>query len=277
MKSLAVRGTLAAFLVCLGATATGCKAIPVEMHTTTHIQHADGTVEHKETHWKGTLDELPAQLGKAGEDLEQVTAKMAKELTDVPPPGQVKLGTLHPSFAKYEGKDGQDFLVGAKNKDGTPIDFKYVRLGAPSYDEFFKTAQEIYAICWQTKQTVHRLREASAAVLKTNVDASGAVKAQVDKAIGTAGADADIVAELKALSEMAQNLSALVSQLAQKVGKLVQTGEGLVAGAAASLTNPKVATHLGLVKEGLTDSIAVIKQSGVLMVDLGKDLTGYGS
>jgi hypothetical protein len=263
--------------VLLVGAALGCSSIPVQMHTTTHIQHADGTVEHKETHWQGTLDQLPAQLGKAGEELGAVTAKMAKELTDVPPPGQVKLGDLHPALKKHEGEKGTDFLVDAKNPDGTPIDFKYVRLGVPSYDEFFKTSQEIYALVYQTKQTVHRMREASAKVLDAKIDAQADVKAQVDKAIAQGGADADIVAELKNLSEVSQQLSVLVSQIAQKISKLVSAGQSLVAGAASSITNPKVVAHLDLVKEGLTDSVKVIQESGSLVVSFSKELAGFSS
>ena len=105
-------------------TALGCSSIPVQMHTSTTIQHSDGTVEHKETHWQGTLDQLPAQLGKAGKELGAVTAQMAKELTDVPPPGQVALDDLHPSLAKYKGQKDADFLMEAKDADGKPIEFK---------------------------------------------------------------------------------------------------------------------------------------------------------
>jgi hypothetical protein len=274
MKISVTRGALS--ILALGAS-LGCSSIPVQMHTTTHIQHADGTVEHKETHWKGTLDQLPAQLGKAGEELGSVTAKMAKELTDVPPPGQVKLGDLHPTLKKHEGEKGTDFLVEAKNADGTPIEFKYVRLGVASYDEFFKTAQEIYALVYQTKQTVHRMREASAKVLDTKVDATADVKAQVDKALAQGSADADIVAELKNLSEVSQQLSVLVSQIAQKISKLVSAGQSLIAGAAGSITNPKVVTHLDLVKEGLTDSVKVIQESGSMVVSFSKELAGFSS
>ena len=71
--------------------AVGCSHIPVDFHTETHIQHADGTVEHKSSDWHGTLDQLPAQLSKFGTELADVTAQMGKELTDVPPPGRVEL------------------------------------------------------------------------------------------------------------------------------------------------------------------------------------------
>ncbi len=44
--------------------ALGCDSIPVEMHTATTVQHSDGTVEHKETHWHGRLDGLMAGFSK---------------------------------------------------------------------------------------------------------------------------------------------------------------------------------------------------------------------
>ncbi|HEY8079989.1 MAG TPA: hypothetical protein VIF62_37920 [Labilithrix sp.] len=256
--------------------AVGCGAIPVEMHTSTTIQHSDGTVEHKETHWHGTLDQLPAQMGKAGKEFGDVTAQMAKELTDVPPPGQVALDDLHPSLAKFKGKKGQDFLVNAKDESGKPIEFKYVRLGVPQYDDFFKTAAEIYALVYQTTQIVGHLRQASGAILSTNVDANADLKATVDKATGQSNADPEVVGRLQTYAEEAQTLGVLIPQIAQKIAKLIQTGEQLVASAASSITNPKIIAHLDLVKTGIVDSVKVIKESGGLMVGFSKDLTGFG-
>lgn len=253
----------------------GCSSIPVQMHTTTHIQHADGTVEHKETHWQGTLDQLPAQLGKAGKELGAVTAQMAKELTDVPPPGQVALDDLHPSLAKYKGKEEADFLVNAKDDGGKPITFQYVRLGVPQYDDFFKTSQEIDALVYQTTQVIGQMRQLAAKINGSSVDAGAEVKTSVDKALG-AGGEAALTAKLQALAEEAQTLAVLVPQIAQKIAKLVQTGEALVAGAAASITNPKVVAHLDLVKTGLVDSVKVIKESGSIMAGFAKDLGGFG-
>jgi hypothetical protein len=263
-----------ALLAC--ATTVGCSAIPVEMHTSTTIQHSDGRVEHKETHWHGTLDQLPAQMGKAGKEMGAVTAQMVKELTDVPPPGEVQLEDLDPSLAKYKGKKGQDFLAHAKDDDGKKIEFKYVRLGVPQYDDFFKTAAEIYALVYQTTQIVGHMRQASGAILSTNVDASADLKATVDKALGKGDADAEVTSRLQLYVEQGQTLAVLVPQIAQKIAKLIQTGEALVASAATSLTNPKVIAHLDLVKTGLVDSVKVVKESGGLMVGFTKDLTGFG-
>jgi hypothetical protein len=268
---LALRPLLFSIVV---ASGLGCSQIPVTMHTETHIQHADGTVEHKSSEWHGTLDQLPAQLGKAGAELGEVTSKMAKELTDVPPPGHVELKDLSPSLAKFQGKQGSDFLVTAKDAKGKPITFEYVRLGHPSYDEFFKTAQEIYALVYQTTQVVGQMRQLASKLLDTKIEANASLKGSVDKAI-SGNADMALIADLKEMEEMGTVLAVLVPEIANKLGKLVQAGEALIAGAATSLTNPKVVAHLGLVKDGLTSSVKVIKESGSLMVDFGKTLSGF--
>lgn len=244
------------------------------MHTESHIQHMDGTSEHKSSDWHGTLDQLPAQLSKAGKELGEVTAKMVKELTDVPPPGKVELKDLSPELAKHQGQHDRDFLMSAKDEKGQPITFTYVRLGVPSYDDFFKTAQEIYALIYQTTQVVGQMRQVSAKLLDTGVDARAELKATVDKAMKV-DSDSKLTLRLRAFTEMAQTLAVLLPQIVERIGKLVSTGEALISGAATSITNPKVVTHLGLVKDGLVDSVKVIKESGALMVTFGKDLAGF--
>src|SRR5215472_18939100 len=106
--------TMRPFALFALVSCAACSAIPVHMNTSTTIQHADGTVEHKETHWKGTLDQLPAQLSKAGDELADTTGKMVKELTNVPPPGHVKLGDLGPAIVPMQGDPQCDFLVAAR-------------------------------------------------------------------------------------------------------------------------------------------------------------------
>jgi hypothetical protein len=265
-------------LAAAAALATACGAIPVQMNTSTTIQHADGTVEHKESHWEGTLDQLPGQLAKAGQELGEVTSKMAKELTDVPSPGKVELKDLGPGFEKYQGKRETDFLSQAKDADGKPITFSYVRLGVASYDDFFKTAQEIYALCYQTTQATHRMRELSAKLNHAKADASANLKAEVDKALeAEGGADASLTADLRLLAEMSAALAVVVPQIVSKVSALVSQGQSLIASAPTSITNPKVATHLPLIKEGLTSSIKVITESGSLMGKMSGEISGFKS
>ncbi|HEX8789582.1 MAG TPA: hypothetical protein VF765_01425 [Polyangiaceae bacterium] len=259
----------AAFVV----AATGCSMIPVKMNTSMTVVHGDGTVEHKETHWEGTLDQLPAQMAKAGDDLADVTGKMVKELTDVPPPGKVKLSDLSPGLQSYEGNPQCDFLISAKGDDGKPIDFQYVQLGQPSFDKFFKDAQVTYAIVYQADQTLHRLRELSAKISGQKVDASAALSSVVSQALQNSDPDSQsLVSELKQVQQLGVALASLVMQFAGHVTTLIADGEQLVAGAASSLTNPKVVTHLGLVKKGLVDSVTVVKNSGELLVKFGADL-----
>lgn len=248
------------------------------MNTSMTVVHGDGTVEHKETHWEGTLDQLPGQLSKAGDELADVTGKMVKELTDVPPPGHVKLGDLGPGLQSFEGNPQCDFLVAAKDGDGKPIDFQYVQVGQPSYDQFFKDAQVVYAIVYQADQTVHRMRELSGKILGQKVDVSADLSSAVSQALQSSDPDSQsIVAELKQVQQLAASLATLVSQFASRVTKLVSDGEQLVTSAPTSLTNPKVVTHLGLVKKGLTDSVTVIKNSGELLVKLAGNLSGFAT
>jgi hypothetical protein len=263
-------------LLVLGAFAVaGCKYIPVHMHTESHVQHLDGTVEHKSSDWEGTLDELPAQLEKAGSELATVTSKMVKELTDVPPPGSVELKDLSPDLEKHQGKRGRDFLIAAKDDDGKPIKFEYVRIGVASYDDFFKTAQELYALVYETTQVIGQMRKVSSKLLDTKVDAEAELHGLVSKAKGVKG-ETELSATLTGLEDIARTLGVLVPEIGKKIGKLVQTGEALIAGAASSITNPKVVTHLGLIKDGLLSSIHVVKESGVLVVKFTKDLAGFG-
>lgn len=258
--------------------ATGCSAIPVKMNTSMTVRHSDGTVEHKETHWEGTLDQLPAQLSKTGGELADVTGKMVKELTDVPPPGKVQLGDLGPGLQSFQGNPQCDFLVSAKDDDGKPIDFQYVQVGQPSYDQFFKDAQVVYAIVYQADQTVHRLRELAARISGQKVDPSAELNSVVSQAMQNNDPDSQsLVSELKQVQQLGVSLASLVSQFASRVTKLVSDGEQLVAGAASSLTNPKVLTHLGLVKKGLVDSVSVIKDSGEMLAKLAGQLGGLST
>lgn len=259
----------------LSFVAAGCASLPVHMHTETHIQHADGTVEHESSDWEGTLDQLPAQLGKAGEELGAATAQMAKELTDVPPPGKVALADLSPDLAKYQGKRGADFLTTAKDAKGNAISFEYVRLGQPEFDEFFKTTQEIYALVYQTTQVVSQMKQLAGKALDAKVEGGANLRADVDKALA-AEADASVAGSLATMNDMARALASLVPQIAGKLGKLVQAGEALIASAPTALTNPKVVAHLDLVKKGLVSSVKVLEESGSLMVGFSKDLSGFG-
>ncbi len=265
-----------ALLVLAGSLALGCASIPVHLHTETHIQHADGTAEHTSSDWEGTLDQLPAQLGKAGAQLGEVTAKMAKELTDVPPPGEVNLDELSPELAKYKGQKGRDFLVSAKDANGQPLKFQYVRLGIPAYDDFFRTSQELHALVYQATQVVGQMRQLAGKLLGAKIDAKANLAASVDKALGARGeADAGLVASLETMRDMGRALASILPRIGGKIGDLVAQGEALVLQAPTSITNPKLVAHLDLVKNGIVSSASVVKESGSLVLGLAKDLATF--
>lgn len=203
----------------------GCSAIPVKMNTSMTVVHSDGKVEHKETHWEGTLDQLPGQLSKAGDDLADVTGQLVKQLTDVPPPGKVKLADIDPGLSSFQGNPKCDFLVGAKDDEGKPIDFAYVQVGQASYDDFFKDAQVVYAIVYQADQTVHRMVELTGKVLGRKIDASAELNAAVAEALKSSDPDdQSLVSDLKQMQQLAGSLASLVSQFASRVTKLATDG-----------------------------------------------------
>ncbi|HQY61657.1 MAG TPA: hypothetical protein PK141_09715 [Polyangiaceae bacterium] len=258
--------------IVLATSALGCAAIPVHMHTETTMVGADGKLEHTSRDWEGTLDQLPGELARAGAELGHLTTKLAKQLTDVPPPGKVKLRDLGPGLERFEASADTNFLLGAKTESGEKEDFEYVRLGVESYDEFFRTAQELHALTWQATQTTSHMRQFAGRATKEKLSPGADLKAAVSKA---SGMNAQAKTKLTGLADMSVVLGTLVPQMAAKSASLVTAGEKLVAGAPASLTNPKVVTHLGLVKKGLLASISVVRESGAAMVGLGADLAPF--
>ena len=60
---LALRSVVVSALA-LGSLSLGCSAIPVKMHTETHIQHADGTVEHSRATGRGLWISSPNSSGR---------------------------------------------------------------------------------------------------------------------------------------------------------------------------------------------------------------------
>jgi hypothetical protein len=278
MKGRAIlsRSAVASSLL-LGVGALGCEHIPVQMHTSMTVQHADGTVEHKETHWKGSLAELPGHMEELGHDLSVVTAELVKQLTDVPPPGHVKLADLAPGLQKYDARPDVNFLINAKDeKTGEPIPFEYVKIGAQDYDAFFQTAQEIYALVYESTQAISQMRQLAAQILNDKLDASTELWAQIDKVraklTGGAQVDSELVSRFNSLVDLGGVLTKLVPAVGQKAIKLAQQGQALVMNAQSSITNPKVLLHLDLIKKGIIASAKAMKNSGEVLVDFGQKL-----
>jgi hypothetical protein len=240
--------------------------------TTVKTENGKTTVHRREV---DKIEDMPAAVSEAADEMAEVTAKLIKKLTDVPPPGKVKLGDLGAGFKDFEGKKDFDFLIQAKEGE-KPIEFQYVQIGVPDYDKFFRTTAEIYALTYQTRQALARMRMLASVVLNEDIDAKASVSASVSRALGAKGdADVEVVGKLEQLKAIGPMLASVVPAIVDKVGTLVSTGQKLILGAAAAITNPKVVLHLGLIKEGLGDSVKVIQESGKNLGGIVSDVAGF--
>ncbi len=250
---------------CGGAQTLGDVAA---QHLDDHADDASG--------WDDVLEEMPADLGAATAELTETAAALVKEMTDLPAPGHVELKDLSADLARFQGKAGADFLAAAKREAGKASAFEYVVLGVPELDEFFKNAEETYALAYQATQALANLKRISSKALGAKVEAGPELQSQVAKALLLHEPPA-VAAELRALDEMSRTLARLVPEIGARAAKLVASGQALVAAAPATITNPKVLAHLGTVQQGVTRSLHVVKSSATLLEGLTKDLASFKS
>jgi hypothetical protein len=249
--------------------------------------NADGTTT-TETKEYDDWDEMKADLAIAAKELRATTKELIGKLTDVPPPGQVKLGNLSANFAQYEGNAAFDFLLagaGEGNVDG----FSYVQIGVPSYDDFFRAAAEFYAFVHQTRESIAKLRALAQARIQATT--SGRVEAKMSlgdvvalalrQAPGAAGDAAGrfgaelgegVPDDLLQMRDLALSIARSAPEFVDKTQNLVSTGRQLVTAAPTSITNPKVVLHIDLVVKGLEDSVKVVGSSGKMLGEMVRDL-----
>jgi hypothetical protein len=116
------------------------------------------------------------------------------------------------------------------------------------------------------------MRQFAGRAMKEKLSPGADLRAAVSKA---SGMNPQAKTKLTGLADMSVVLGTLVPQMAAKTASLVSAGQKLVTGAPTSLTNPKLVTHLGLVKKGLLASISVVRESGSAMVGLGAELSPF--
>jgi len=235
--------------------------------------HLLGHVGRDAARFGRDVSELPEGFKKASAELAVAAAQLRRELTEVPPPGTVTLTSLGHGLERFEDDKEHNFLAGAKRADGTAEDFSYVRIGVSSYDDFFRTAQELHALTYQATKTVARVRVLSQKVLGAPVDAGANLRATLDRAKVTASGQAKT--DLVRLGELAASLATMLPEIVSKTDALVTSGKRLVGDAPKDLTNPKLVIHLDLVKRGLLASTAVVQESGVAMAHLMDDLGSF--
>ena len=195
---------------------------------------------------------------------------------EVPPQGQVRLSTLAPNLAQYDGDIRYDYIAVALTKPEPEYDFKYVQLGIPQFDSFFRSSAETYATAFQLVETGRHVYLASVALGHGSADTSiesgtkRVTKAQVEGAFANLdGATLEgTVTMRKDYHALWEGIATLGAQLASKASETAQAGVALVASAPSQITNPKLLLHLDLIVKGLGQSVNLLKDSGSLIMSV---------
>lgn len=126
---------------------------------------------------------------------------------------------------------------------------------------------------YQTRESIKHLRLSAKAALGKDYKAKMSLGDAVHAAAAQGG-EAGLVVEgqLVETRELAMVLGGSTSSFVQQTQGPISSGQQLIAGAPSSITNPKTVLHLNLIVEGLGQSVAVVKDSGGLLVELGRDL-----
>ncbi|MEB2313548.1 MAG: hypothetical protein OZ921_03580 [Sorangiineae bacterium] len=268
-------------LAALAPLAAACEALGIKGTVITSVtQNGHTTVRQRDfKNW----DEFEEAMGEVATDFSEfakqvgaVTRELISTLTDVPPPGKVKLGALAPSLAPFEGNLDYDYLTVASMQPDAPYQFEYVRLGMPDYDAFFKASAELYATAYQLLETGRHIVLANAAAKgerpPSDVEAGKRrlPKSEVEQALGTLRATDDSAVAKKAeqLEVLYGSVVTLGQTLAARTADTLSTGAALVASAPAQIVNPKLVLHLDLIVKGLTESLALVKDTGALLGEL---------
>lgn len=255
--------------------------------------NADGSTT-TETQEYDDWNEMKKDLAVSAKELRATTKELLTKLVEVPPPGQVKLSAVMPSLAELEGNPAFDFIAGAEGH--ADHDFSYVQIGVPSYDEFFQAAAEFHAFVFQTSESILKLRALAQARIQATVNGRvdakmslGDVVALALRHSGDAGGKAagkaagalsggfesgeGVPDDLLQMRDLALQIGRSAPQFVEKTQRLIQTGRQLVTAAPTSITNPKTVLHLDLIVKGLDQSVAVVGDSGKILVDMAKQLS----
>jgi hypothetical protein len=252
----------------LGMKANINTSTTVNGKTTAHHYEAKNLQEFQQV-----MGEVATDFSSFAKEVGATTAELAKKLVEVPPQGQVRLRTLVPSLAQYDGDIRYDYIAVALTKPEPQYDFKYVQLGIPQFDSFFRSSAETYAATYQLVETGRHIYLADVALGQGRADASiksgnkRVTKTQVEGALtnldGAAQGEAiEIRTQYHALWE---GMATLGAELAAKAGETAQAGAALVASAPAQITNPKLLLHLDLIVKGLGQSVDLLKDSASLI------------
>lgn len=265
-------------LLLVAPAAAACEALGIHGKiVTTMTENGHTTVhEHDFKNWsefKEAMGETATDFSDFAKKVGAVTAELVKKLVDVPPAGHVRLGDLDPSLKPFEGDVRYDYLKVATMQPHPAYDFSYVRIGMSDYDAFFKASAEMYATAYQLMETGRHILLARAAAANqspdrgVNAGTTHVPKSAVESALSElkASSRSDVVQSAQQLATLYGSVVTLGAGLASKSAETVQTGLALVAGAPKQILNPKLVLHLKLIVKGLSESVALVKDTGGLL------------
>jgi len=268
MVGLAALSGLVAACEAIGLKATVVTTKTVNGKTTTKVREAKNWDEFEEA-----MGEVATDFSDFAKEVGATTAELAKKLVDVPPQGQVQLGQLASSLKPYEGDVRYDYLKVARMNPNAEYDFKYVQIGMPEYDNFFRASAEMYATAYQLMETGRHVHLAAAKV--AGQDAPSDVengnrkirKSEVNAALSDIKdrASPEMESGVQKLETLWLTTAELGVKLAAKAAETASAGAALVASAPAQILNPKLVLHLKLIVKGLEQSVSMVKDTGKLL------------
>jgi hypothetical protein len=272
MKS---RVTFAPAALIILSLAPGCSLFKVQgtgfVKTTVNGQ----TVVDKQVQFD-SLEEMPGAMRELGGAMAQTTDLLIEKLVEAPPPGEVKLSDLDPTLAPYENDPSVNFLLASRSLEQPPS-FRYVRIGVPSYDQFFQKSAELYALMYQTKQTIFNLKTLAAKRVGQTQLPTGPVKTAVDAALTSqlSPQAVQVDAQLRGLAGVAMTVARTARNTIATAQELIASGQQLIAAAPSSIMNPKTVIHLDLIVQGLGQSLQMVGESGKLLFEMIPELAGF--
>ena len=265
LLGLAALSTLVSACEAIGLKATIVSSQTINGKTKTTVREAKNWDEFEQA-----MGEVATDFSSFAKEVGATTAELAKKLIDVPPQGDVQLGQLAGSLKAFEGDVRYDYIKVAKMNPNADYDFKYVQIGMPEYDNFFRASAEMYATAYQLMETGRHVHLAD---YKTKGEDAPSDVENGDKKIKREEVDA-IISDLgdgeaaQKLGSLWMSTAELGIKLAAKTAETVQTGVALVASAPTQILNPKLLLHIDLIVKGLDQSVSLVKDTGSLLGDI---------
>ena len=251
-----------------GSVLVGCRSMGLTPWKVTTESTDESGKRVKKTYEVDDWDDFTKTLSAVGDDfsdhasrVKAAMGRIASELTDLPPPGKITLRDVHSDLARAEGEEQLDFIAGGAKRGGDAYDFRYVRLGIPAFDDFFRGAARTYAVAYQRRECDTRRRALSEKLLGRKLDSTLDDEARRAVSRGE-GPGAEYLARLQAMSTP---LSTSAAETGGAAADLATSGIKLARDAPRAIRSPKMLLHLDKVVLGVNESVGLIQDSAELL------------